>query len=828
MLRIPLASFAAALALALTLPAAPARAASHDGNVEWAGLSHVAWQDRRPLCPVLKESFQVRLQSWRDDLTAVRVFWTDGATTSWIDAARSATRGPYDVWTAQLPAAATNTPNYWFQVIDGIDTDYLSVNGITTTVPVDGGFALDFLNLTHAPLGATPATGGTVFRVWAPTRTTAFVRGEFNGWGTTAMVKTGEYFAIYVAGAGARQQYKYFFNGITWNTDARARALNPGDSYNAYIENPFGYTWHDAAYVTPAFEQMVVYQLHIGTFAGRNDPMGVATYPSRFIDVAARVGYLDSLGVNAVMFNPFTEFPTDASAGYNPVTMWSPESWYGTPDQLKAMVDSLHAHGIAVLLDIVWNHFSATDNNLWNYDGSQIYFDTPAVDTPWGSQADFDRGPVQDYFANSAMMWLEEYHLDGYRMDATSYMTIPGQGASGWALMQRLNDEVDRRWADKIVIAEQLPNDQAISTPTALGGAGFDAQYHMQFRDNVRQAIFDAAFGDPNMNAVRSALLGTGTYISGRRAFDYLELHDEAWPSSGGQRLIKNIDSTAPYDDVWAKGRSKLGFGLTLTAPAIPALLMGTEWLEDTDFDPSSTHRIDWSKKVTYWDIWAFYRDLIHARRSLSPLRSDASIYVSHVNESGNVIAFRRYDGSGTSMMVLANFSNNDYTGYRVGVPAAGGWIESIDSQSARYGGNGLDNPGVLQTEAVTYDGFAQSLVLNVPRMGLLVLGPTSLLEVGAAPAPPALRFGRVGPVPARAGLTVGFALPRAARARLALVDVSGRAVATLLDGPLDAGEHSVRWDGLDGRGRRVGAGVYFLMLESEGARAVKRVPVVR
>lgn len=829
MTRIPMPALAAAFALALTLPAAPARAASNDGNVEWAGLSHVAWQDRRPLAPVLKESFQVRMQCWKDDLTAVRVYWTDGASTSWIVASRTATRGPYDVWTAQMPASVNNNPNYWFELTDGADTDYLSRTGVSDGTPVDGGFVMDFQYFSHAPYGATPVTGGVVFRVWAAGAASGFVRGDFNGWGTTAMQKVGESFSVYVAGAAAGQQYKYYFNGITWNTDARARRYNPGSSYNAYIENPFAYVWKDGAYVTPAFERMVVYQLHVGTFAGRNDPMGVATYPSRYIDVAARVGHLDSLNVTAVMFNPFTEFPGDESAGYNPVTMWAPESKYGTPDQLRAMVDSLHAHGIAVLLDIVWNHVSPTDNHLWNYDGSQIYFDTPVVDTDWGSQADFDRVGVQDYYLDSALMWLEEFHLDGYRMDATAYMTSPGQGAAGWSLMQRLNDAVDRRWADKLVVAEQLPSDVAVTKPTSLGGAGFDAQYHMTWRDNIRGAINAAAFGDPSMNNVRLALLGTAPYLTGRSAFNYVELHDEAWPSNGGQRFIKNIDTTAPYDDVWAKGRSKLAFGLTLVAPGIPAILMGTEWLEDTDFDPSSTHRLDWSKKTTYYGIFAFYRDLIDLRTRLTPLRADASIYVSHVNEGGNVIAFRRYDGGGNSMMVIANFSNTDFASYRVGVPQAGGWLEAVNSQSTRYLGSGLDNPGLRTTEAVSADGWSQSLVLQVPAMGLLVLAPSSMLDVApGAPATPSLRFGRVTPTPARDGAAVAFALPHAGHARLALVDVTGRAVVTLADGPFAAGEHTLRWDGRDARGLRVGAGVYFLALESEGQRVVKRVPVVR
>jgi 1,4-alpha-glucan branching enzyme len=823
-------ALAALLLLATAFPV-PARGAGPDGNVEWNGLSHVGWQDRRPLAPVNRESFQVRLQAYQDDLTAVRVHWTDGAAESWIDAARIATRGPYDVWAATVPAAATDTPAYWFEVADGADADYLSASGISDAAPADGGFALDFATLSHAPLGATPASGGVVFRVWAPTSVSCYVRGDFNAWGlTNPLVKSGESFAGRVAGATAGQSYKYFFNNAVWNTDPAGRSLDPSNNLNARIVDPFLYAWSDGAFVTPILEKMVIYQLHVGTFAGRNDPAGSTPFPSRYVDVAARVGYLDSLGINTVMLNPITEFPGDLSAGYNPQTQWAPEWKYGTPDQLKALVDSLHAHGIAVLLDVVWNHFTTNDNFLWQYDGSQQWFDTPPVDTPWGSQADFDKLAVRDYFASSALLWLEEYHFDGFRADGTDYMNLPPQDAAGWALMQRLNDDMDRRWADKVAIAEQLPNDSWVTRPTSLGGAGFDSQYHDAFTDNLRAQIFAAAFGDPNMNTIRGILLGSGEYLTGRYATNYIELHDEAWPSSGGQRLVKTIDTTAPHDDVWAKGRVKLGQGVVLTAPGVPAFLMGAEWLEDTDFGADATHRIDWSKKATYAPIVAYFRALIHLRTSIDALRADSPIYVSHVNESGNLIAFRRYNGFGSEALVIANFSNTDYSGYRVGVPVAGDWTEAVNSQSAAYGGNGLDNPGPRATEAVPYDGFVQSLVLTVPQMGLLVLAPSGTLDAPRAGpgAPRGAAFTSVAPVPLRGSAAVSFALPAAGRTRLTVHDVGGRAIATLADGRFTSGEHTVHWNGRDARGAAVAAGVYFLTLEHAGQVAVRRVPVLR
>ena len=812
-----------ALTFALTLSAQAVQAASQDGNVEWAGLSHEGWQDRRPLCPIAGESFAVRFQSWRNDLTAANVVVTVGGTPLTIPAAVVGQRGPYDVWQATVPATSTTSESYWIEAVDGADADYLSLTGVTDGVPADGGWLLDFATLAHAPLGATPTTGGgAVFKVWAPTRTGCDVRGTFNNWSTTnPMNKVGEYFVSWVPVVADTAQYKYFFNNAVWNTDPGARAIDPTNgNFNAIVEDPFRYAWQSPLFTAPPFEKLVVYQVHVGTFAGLNDPLGSTPFPSGYVDVAARLDHLHELGVNAIQICPITEFPGDLSAGYNPQTQFAPEWKYGTPDQLKQLVDRAHQLGIAVLLDVVWNHFTTSDNWLWNYDGSQQWFDTPPIDTPWGSQADFDRPAVRDYFANSAQLWLDEYRVDGFRMDATDYMNIGAQAAAGWSLMQRLNDEVDRRFADKFTIAEQLPNDDYVSRPTSLGGAGFDAQYHMKWRDNLRGAVFAAASGDPSMAAVRDALLGSGPYISGTHALNYVELHDEAWPSSGGQRLVKTIDTTAPHDDMYARGRTKLVFGLTLVSPGVPEILQGTEWLEDTDFGADAVNRIDWSKKTTYRGIFDYYRDLIATRAQHEALDADGNIYVSHVNEGGNVIAYRRWKGD-DQVMVLANFSNTTFPSYRIGLPAPGNWQERVNSQNPAYMGSGPINAGTFAADAQSADGFAQSAAVTLPAMALLVLAPATTTDAPAG-GPPALQLA-AAPAVHRGRTTLSFMLPAAAHVRLTILDAAGRRVATLVDDVRPAGTQQVIW-----QAGRASAGLYFAHLETPLGEATARLVRLR
>ena len=816
--------------LATVTAAANAQAASNDNTVEWDGISHVTWLDRVPLCPVDGETFEVSFQTYADDLTAARVRVDDG-TAAWTAASKTAVRGPYDVWSATVPSTGSSGLSYYIELTDGTDTDFLSIGGMSASAPSDGGFVLDYTTLEHAPVGATPLPGGgAVFKVWSPTRTVAHVRGEFNAWGTgDPMAKLGEHFVVRVPEATVGQMYKYFFQNTHWNTDPRARALNAGSNYNAYLRNPLSYSWQIDDFDVPDFEQMIVYQLHVGTFSGRNDPYGAAPFPAGYHDVAARASHLAELGVNAVMLNPITEFPGDYSAGYNPITAWSPEWKYGTPDDLKYMIDTLHSYGIAVLLDIVWNHFSYSDNFLWDYDGTQIYFDDPDVQTPWGSQADFDRDAVRSYFLDSALYWLDEFRMDGFRMDATSYMNIAPQEAAGWSLMQEMNDAMDGRFIDKIAIAEQLPDDSWVTRPTSLGGAGFDSQYYDEFTDRLREELFDSASGDPEMWKIRNIINGGGDYLSGRYVTNYLELHDECWPSSGGQRIVKSIDTTAPHDDQYAKGRTKLAQGLVLTAPGIPAMLQGTEWLDDTDFGTDSGNRIDWSKKITYSGIFAYYSDLITLRRISPALRADAGADVYHLNEGANVLAFQRYDLSGNVHVVVVNFGSTDYSSYRIGMPQAGEWVEEINSQATEYEGSGMTNPGVLTTDAIGTDGFAQSKAIAIPGMALIVLtwGAGTGVEDGGDEQALAPRLLGAYPNPFNPRTTVAFELPEDRRVRLAVYDVAGREVAVLADGVFEQGRNSLAWDATS-RGEALASGVYFITMDAEGVRDSKKVVLLR
>jgi 1,4-alpha-glucan branching enzyme len=640
------------------------------------------------------------------------------------------------------------------------------------------------------------------------------------------MTRIGEDFILYVSGAGAGDQYKYFFSpGDLWKPDARARAFNSGDNMNSIIEDPFGYQWQVADFQTPRQDEMVVYQLHMGTFAGLNDPFGPVTHPAGYLDVAARIGHLVELGVNTVMFNPVNEFPGDESAGYNPVTAWAPEWVYGSADDFKYLVDVCHQNGIAVLLDIVWNHFSYDDNYLWYYDGTQFYFDDPAADTPWGAQADFDRDGVRDYYLNSALHWLEEYRLDGYRMDATDFMNNV-QG-SGWSLMQEFNDLLDNRFAGKLAVAEQLPDDSWVTRPTSLGGAGFDCQYFDYFTDTIREEIFDAAFGDPEMWKIRDIINGSGTYLEGLSVLNYFELHDEAWTTSGGGRAVKVIDPSFPHDDEWAQGRTKLAHGIVMLSPGVPAFLMGCDWLEDIDFGTGSGDRIDWAKKINYTDYFNYFQDLVLMKRNPAFL-AGGSWYVHHLNESGNVIGYRRWDGE-NDFVIVANFSNDDYSDYRIGLPREGVWREALNSMDFIYGGSGPVNGGTLNSEPIAYNGYSHSIAIELPKMAFVVLQAGGVqTDAGEGRTPDINRLEQNYPNPFNPATTISFTSAGSGPVSLRIFDVSGRLVRTLVDEIYPGGRHEILWNGRNDMGETAASGVYFYQLVTDRIVQTRRMVLLR
>jgi 1,4-alpha-glucan branching enzyme len=532
-------------------------------------------------------------------------------------------------------------------------------------------------------LGSTPYPGGVTFRVWAPNAAAASVVRTAGQTTQTAPLapEPGGLWSADVDGAAAGDQYHYLL-GDQRRLDPRAwEATNSVGESVVYDQAAFA--WPAGGYTTPGWTELVVYELHVGSFN-----KVTADHVGTLADAADKLPYLHDLGVNAVELMPLGEFAGDSSWGYNPGLPFATESAYGGPDALKAFVAAAHGEGIAVILDVVYNHLGPSDNDLWAFDGALdgapggIYFyGPPRAHTPFGdTRPDYGRVEVRQYLRDNALAWLEHYDLDGLRFDATGYIrNIDGGGdpaqdlPDGWRLLTEINDEVDATQPWKLTIAEDMQDNDWLTRSTGTGGAGFDGQWDPDFVRRLRDVLAQPDDSSRDMAAVAGLISRRYSGRASARVI-YTESHDA--DANGGTRVPTQIDPADP-GSYWARKRSTLGAAIVFTAPGIPMIFQGQEFLESLWF--SDDHPLDWTKAQANAGIVGLYRDLIRLRRDWSDttrgLRG-AGIDVHHVNGADKVIAYHRWDAGGPrdDVIVLANFSDRAYDGYAVGVPRAGTW----------------------------------------------------------------------------------------------------------------------------------------------------------
>jgi 1,4-alpha-glucan branching enzyme len=588
-------------------------------------------------------------------------------------------------------------------------------------------------------MGATVYPGGVTFRVWAPFAQTVALFGDFATWDGPGLPLAREnhgHWSIDVDGAQPGQKYKLKVNG-TWRIDPHARAVT--HSVGDGIIVGFDFPWaHD--FSMPPWNELVIYEMHLGTFPDNPVPA-----ESLFEAAASDFGYLQDLGINAIHLLPAHEFPTDSSWGYNPAHIFAIESAYGSPADFKRFVDAAHGHGMAVILDVVYNHLGPDDLPTWQFDGwfeswqgddmGGIYFYNDwRAHTPWGhkNRPDYGRPEVRKFLHDNALGWLEEFRLDGLRFDATNYIrNVWGRDESpdspanlegwGWNLLRWINDTVDTRQPWKLTIAEDMQRNAWITRSTARGGAGFDTQWDAGFVHPVREALTTPNDRDRDLAAVKAAVEFPQDAQPLHRLI-YTESHDEVASANGKKRLP---DAIAPgqADGWYARKRSTLGATLVLTSPGIPMILQGQEILEWTPF--GDANRIDWDKYDQFRGIHTLYRDLIRLRRNwhnhTRGLRGN-HVHVFHTGDD-KVLACHRWDqgGPGDDVVVVLNFSIQSFPSYRLGFPRAGQWWVRFNSDWNGYSPDFGNFPGHdTAAEPVAWQGL--------PFSGHIGIGPYSAL----------------------------------------------------------------------------------------------------
>jgi 1,4-alpha-glucan branching enzyme len=633
-------------------------------------------------------------------------------------------------------------------------------------------------------MGATIAADGTGFRTWAPNATDVYVvagdrlktvqqpdpqdalapLGDGSWGGFLGGVGDGDPYMFFVVGAG----------GSGWKRDPYARELTISPAFPdsfCVVRDPESYPWHDQGWRTPPFSDFIIYQLHIGTWWAQDDAGNDVrtTRGGTFLDAAMKLDHLRGLGVSAVQLLPVQEFETAFSLGYNGVDYFSPEAEYVVPpdalagkliavnvmlaafgepaltpaqlapgiNQLKCLIDLCHLHGIAVIFDLVYNHAGGgfDDRSIWFYDrqangdlNRSLFF----TDQGWAGGEIFAywNAWVSQFLIDNARFFLVEYRVDGIRYDEVRVIENNG----GREFCQQLTETVRATNASAIQIAEYWNPDRPSAIRPSPDGLGFDAELGDGLRDALRGLLGQAAGGASaplDLSAVASSLTAPAGSPAAWCAVQALENQDLTYAGHDGAARVPVLADASDHRSWYARSRSRVATSLLLTAPGIPALFMGEEFLEDKNWsDDRGANGLIWWEGLTAADptMRDFLRcvsDLLALRRAQPALRAGA-VRVSRVANYDRVIVLHRWvEGAGQDVVVLVNLDEQPKHGYWIGLPFAGEWRELFNSDVYDNFPNAgaVGNGGSVQAFAVPLDGFAATAALTLSANGVIVLG---------------------------------------------------------------------------------------------------------
>jgi 1,4-alpha-glucan branching enzyme len=581
-----------------------------------------------------------------------------------------------------------------------------------------GASALD------VPVGASVKGKGAgrivTFRVWAPHASSVAVSGEFNGWKKTKLKKEPTRPGYWVATsrrARPGDAYQYIIDGHK-RRDPRARAVNAKDNVG-YIVDPDKAPWGPVnTWKMPPKNDLVMYEMHVGTFAD-----GVPGKRSPFRKAIKRLPYLKALGINCIQLMPVNEFTGERSWGYNPGDPFAIESSYGGVEDFKRFIHSCHTNGIAVMLDVVHNHYGPEEVALWEFDpaapdnphGIYFYSDEERAMTEWGPRPDYSRREVRDFIVDSIQMFIQEYRLDGFRWDSVHniryYQSGASSNADGDRTLSAANDWMKKHAPDALRVAEDHAFDG--------GGVGFDAQWNSAFQSTLANLVR----GPDNQRDI-PLFASELEQMDGFNWVNFAECHDSAGDLNQHHRLPTYIDPANP-DSFRARALSLLANGIVMTVPGYPMMLQGFE-MHDTD-DFSDNTPIPWARaQQTHKGIVRATADLIHLRRNtkgFTPGLQGDALSVLHADNQAKVIAYSRHnrnEAKDRGTVVVLNLSGTPLKDYGVRFPSAGTWFCHFNSSAGKYAKD-FDNRGPMAGQGYRLPASQTTLPLDMGRYSMQV-----------------------------------------------------------------------------------------------------------
>ncbi len=582
---------------------------------------------------------------------------------------------------------------------------------------------------------------GWIFRVWAPQARAVSIVGDFNGWtvGANSMQSELGIWEGFVPGLERYDIYKYAIEGVDGTVRLKAdpyavhAETRPATCSKLYELNDF--SWTDEQFIKDRASRRLydgplnIYEVHLGSWRQRSNG-DFYDYASFGYELAA---YVKELGFNAVELLPLTEYPLDDSWGYQVTGYFAPTSRYGTPDAFKQMVDNLHAQGISVILDWVPSHFCKDEFGLIDFDGSSCYeYADPnkREHKSWGTNVfDFGRPEVISFLCSSARYWLEEYHIDGLRVDAVASMLYldydrpngewtPNrygghENLEAISFLQKLNTMAFSVNPNVLMIAEESTAWPLVSKPVDAGGLGFNFKWNMGWMNNMCHYLkMDPFFRKDNHNDITFSLM-----YAFSENFILPMSHDEVVHMKGS--LVNKMPGEYDRQLTCVRGF----YSYMMTHPGKKLLFMGPELGQWHEWD--SKGQIDWyllnselNQKLHefFKDINSFYLNT----PELWEIDYDWSGFEWLVTDDtrNNMVVFLRKDKAGNELLCAVNFSPNEIDNYRIGVPEHKEYKPVFNTEDLKYSGSGFGDKKAVKVERIGHNGRSTSITIRIPAFG--------------------------------------------------------------------------------------------------------------
>jgi 1,4-alpha-glucan branching enzyme len=606
---------------------------------------------------------------------------------------------------------------------------------------------------TYEKLGAQIMTldgaAGVLFTVWAPNAVRASVVGDFNGWdGRRHPMRvrgSSGLWELFIPDLHQGTTYKFEIktqsDTIRIKADPQAFTSEVRPRTASVVWDTSGFEWHDQEWMAQRakanylVQPLAIYEVHLGSWMRVPETHGYLTYR----DLAHRLAdYVLERGYTHVELLPVTEHPLDASWGYQVTGYFAPTSRFGTPDDFQYLMDYLHGKGIGVIVDWVPAHFPKDDYGLVLFDGTHLYEyadDRVGEHKTWGTLVfNYARNEVHQFLMNSALFWLDRYHVDGLRVDAVAAMLYLDYGRTEWApnrfggrenleaiaFLRRLNELVHEQHPGAITAAEESTAFPAVSRPTYLGGLGFTMKWNMGWMHDT----LDYIALDPVYRKYHHQRLTFGLMYAFSENFVLPISHDEV------VHLKHSMLDKMP-GDFWQRfANLRLYYGFMWTHPGKKLLFMGQDFGQWREW--SEERSLDWH--LTEYEP---HRKLQRWMSDLNDLyRSEPSLYEVDYEWTGfewidandwehSVLSYiRRAADPRDYLVIVANFTPVVREGYRVGVPDLCTYREALNSDSEHYYGSNVGNALGLEAQDLKWQSQPYSIEMTLPPLAVVILKP--------------------------------------------------------------------------------------------------------